>query len=379
MQALLVAESDQVPAASCHKIPDFFVISVDPADEKGRRSIFTHLNAFKVTFMEKLAASRLDVMQYLEPFVEGISEKFLKPIEEMWQPADLLPDARDEVFCSQVKELQERARELPYDFWAVLIGDTITEEALPTYEAWLVSIEGISMRKNTPWMQWVRAWTAEENRHGDLLNKFLYLSGQVDMRQLEVSTQYLIADGFDLQTSGDPYRSFVYTSFQELATNLSHGRVGALAKQADNPDLAKICGIIAGDEMRHARAYAAFIKEIFEADPNEMMLAFADMMKKKIVMPAHFLRETGVRIGETFDHFSNAAQRLGVYTSLDYVQILRRLIKNWDIEEIRGLDDLGERARDYLLALPNRLERAAERLRTPELEYSFSWIGQRNK
>jgi hypothetical protein len=40
--------------------------------------------------------------------------------------------------------------------------------------------------QDQPWADWTRRWTAEENRHGDLLNKYLYLSGRVDMRQIEV-------------------------------------------------------------------------------------------------------------------------------------------------------------------------------------------------
>lgn len=322
-------------------------------------------------------SGRLEVMHYLESFVDEVIEKYLKAVETNWQPADLLPDARQDDFFEKVKELQESAKELAYDFWAVLIGDMITEEALPTYESWLVGMEGVNQDKNKGWTKWIRGWTAEENRHGDVLNKYLYLSGRVNMRELEVSAQYLIADGFDIQTGADPYRNFVYTSFQEIATNISHGRVSALAKKADNTDLAKMCAIIAGDEMRHARAYKAFVEKIFEVDPNEMMLAFEDMMKKKIVMPAHYLRETGVKIGETFDHFSNAAQRLGVYTAHDYIHILRGLLKDWNIEKITGLNETGEKARDYLLALPDRLKRVSDRLKTPALEYEFSWIGQR--
>jgi acyl-[acyl-carrier-protein] desaturase len=325
----------------------------------------------------KLAYNRLEVMHHLESFVHEVMEQYLKPVEEIWQPSDLLPDSRDEDFLDKVKALQERARELAYDFWAVLIGDTITEEALPTYESWLVGMEGVNQEGGGAWVKWIRGWTAEENRHGDLLNKYLYLSGRVNMREMEVSTQYLIADGFDIQTGADPYRNFIYTSFQELATNMSHGRVAALAKKADNADLSKICAIIAGDEMRHARAYQAFVKKIFEVDPSEMMLAFEDMMKKKIVMPAHFLRETGVKIGSTFDHFSNAAQRLGVYTAQDYVQILAKLIKDWEVEKITGLNEAGEKSRDYLMALPERLKRISDRMKVPALEYEFSWIGSR--
>ena len=37
------------------------------------------------------------------------------------------------------------------------------------------------------------------------------------MREVEISTQHLIADGFDIGTSRDPYKNFIYTTFQELA------------------------------------------------------------------------------------------------------------------------------------------------------------------
>lgn len=322
----------------------------------------------------QLPSSRLEVMQFIGQKMDAFIEEYLKPIETMWQPSDFLPDSTSENFLTDVKLLQESAKELPYDYIAVLIGDTVTEEALPTYESWLMAVEGVNQVEANGWSKWVRFWTAEENRHGDLLNKFLYLSGRVNMREMEVSTQYLIADGFDIQTGTDPYRNFVYTSFQELATNISHRRTATLAKQFGNNILSKMCGVIASDEMRHAKAYKAFISEVFKVDTSEMMLAFEDMMKKKIVMPAHFLRETGTKIGQTFSHFSDAAQRLGVYTTNDYIEILDSLIKDWEIDKLNGLNDSAERARDYVMALPNRLRRIAERTRVPELEYNFSWI-----
>lgn len=322
-----------------------------------------------------LSGSRLEVMRHIETFVDEKLEKFLRPIDVNWQPADFLPDAQSPSFFEDIKNIQERARELPYDFWAVLIGDTITEEALPTYESWLMSMEGVNQPEGSGWSRWIRGWTAEENRHGDLLNKFLYLSGRVNMKEVEITTQYLIADGFDIQTGNDPYRNFVYTSFQELATNISHKRVGDLAKKHDNPHLGRLCALIAADEARHAFAYKAFINQIFEVDPSEMMVAFEDMMKKKIVMPAHYMRELGVNISKTFSHFSDAAQRLGVYTAKDYVDILNNLIKDWKIEHVTGLNEAGEKAREYLMKLPERLTRVSDRMKIPELEYKFRWIG----
>ena len=173
-------------------------------------------------------------------------------------------------------------------------------------------VDGISKYEQGGWMKWVRHWKAEENRHGYLLNKYVYLSGRVNMRQMEISTQYLIADGFDIGTGHDPYRNFIYTSFQELATNISHRRVASLSKQDGDKLLSKMCGVIASDEARHDKAYKDFMMRIFEVDPSEAMIVFEDMMPNKILMPAHFLCEIGLKMGQTFGYFTDAAQRLGV-------------------------------------------------------------------
>ena len=39
------------------------------------------------------------------------------------------------------------------------------------------------------------------------------------------------------------------------------------------------------------------------------------------------------------------------------------------------LSDVGEKARDYLVALPDRLQRVTDRMKEPEKEYEFKWIG----
>lgn len=325
--------------------------------------------------VNNISHTRLEVMQFLAQKMDSIVDTYLKKIDENWQPSDLLPDSSSDTFLTDVKELQLECKELPYDYLAVLVGDIITEEALPTYESWLMDVEGIGKSDREGWSKWIRMWTAEENRHGDLLNKYVYLSGRVNMRQMEISTQYLLADGLDNGAARDPYRNFVYTSFQEMATNISHRRTATLSKQYGNNQLSKICGLIAADELRHAKAYKSFIASIFEIDASEMMLAFEDMMRKKIVMPAHFLRQQGEKIGATFSHFSDAAQRLGVYTSADYTDILESLVKEWDIANITGLNDAAEKARDYLMALPQRFRRITDRTSTKApLQYEFNWI-----
>jgi len=317
---------------------------------------------------------RLEVMQFLEKNVEGFVDQFLIPIEKIWQPTDFLPNSEGDNFFEEVRELREIAKELPYDFWVVLVGDTITEEALPTYESWLMDVEGIDNVERNGWAAWVRQWTAEENRHGDLLNKYLYLSGRVNMREIEMTTQHLITDGFDIGTARDPYKNFIYTSFQELATYVSHNRVSQLAKSYGDKKLSKMCKMIAGDEMRHHNAYSEFVHQIFQVDPSEMMLAFQHMMKNKIIMPAGFLRESGNKISSAFDQFSDSAQRIGVYTATDYVDILQKLVNRWEIEKMSGLTDEAEKARDYLMKLPARMARISERLVIPQESHIFKWV-----
>ncbi|TCI85872.1 acyl-ACP desaturase [Tenacibaculum sp. M341] len=317
---------------------------------------------------------RKEVMKTLEEKIHGFVEDYLIPIEKIWQPTDFLPNSQSDNFIEEVREIREISKELDDDFWVVLVGDTITEEALPTYESWLLDLDGVTQDPDNGWAKWVRAWTAEENRHGDVLNKYLYLSGRVNMREVEISTQHLIADGFDIGTSTDPYKNFVYTSFQELATYVSHNNVAKIARKKGHKLLAKMSRIIAGDEMRHHKAYTAFVKEIFQIDPSEMMLAFEQMMKHKIIMPAMHLRESFNEKGSLFDDFSTVAQRLGVYTGFDYVDILKKLNDTWEIDKVTGLTAEAEKARDYLMKLPERMYRITERIKVPDTQFNFKWM-----
>jgi acyl-[acyl-carrier-protein] desaturase len=59
-------------------------------------------------------------------------------------------------------------------------------------------------------------WTSEENRHGDLLNKYLYLSGRVNMREVEMTTQHLISDGLTLELEEIPIKNLCIQVFRSL-------------------------------------------------------------------------------------------------------------------------------------------------------------------
>lgn len=282
--------------------------------------------------------------------------------EKAWQPQDFLPDLTQEGWEDSVKEMRAMAATVPDDLLVVLIGDMVTEEALPTYQTLLNTFEGCDDPTGTTdsaWARWSRGWTSEENRHGDLLNKYLYLGGRCNMRSVEVTIQHLITNGFNPQAKKDPYRGFVYTSFQERATKISHGNVGRLARQCGDRNLAKICAQIAGDEGRHEKAYQTFCEEILKRDPDGLIQVFGDMMRGMIAMPAEQM--TDGKNPKLYEDFSAVAQRLGVYTAVDYADIIEHLVKRWDLENLEGLSGATEKERDYLCRLPDRYRKLAER------------------
>lgn len=181
----------------------------------------------------------------------------------------------------------------------------------------------------------------------------------------------------DPGTENNPYLGFVYTSFQERATFISHGNTARLAKEGGDPVLARICGTIASDEKRHENAYTKITEKLLEVDPTGAMLAIADLMEKKITMPAHLMYD-GVD-PRLFEHFAAVAQRLGVYTVHDYADILEFLIERWGLEKLEGLTGEGRRAQEFVCGLAPRIRRLQElaEKRAKKIKphgVKFSWI-----
>ncbi|OVA03217.1 Fatty acid desaturase [Macleaya cordata] len=321
---------------------------------------------------------KMEIFKSLETWAEDNILVYLKPVEKSWQPQDFLPDPKSDGFYDQIKDLRERCKEIPEDYLVVLVGDMITEEALPTYITILNTLDGVKDEtgdSTSPWAVWTKAWTAEESRHGDLLNKYLYLSGRVDMKQVEKTIQYLIGSGMTPQIENNPYLGFIYTSFQERATFISHGSTARLAKDHGDIKLAQICGTIAADEKRHETAYTKIVEKLFEIDPDATLLGFADMMKKKISMPAHLMFDG--KDDNLFEHYSAVAQRLGVYTAKDYADILELLVARWNVEKLTDLSAEGRKARDYVCSLARRIKRLEERAQVRAKvaqTLPFSWV-----
>ena len=69
-------------------------------------------------------------------------EQFLIPSSKSWQPSDFLPDPSSDEFEDAVRALRAECKHLPAEYLVVLVGDMVTEEALPSYMSMLNRMDG---------------------------------------------------------------------------------------------------------------------------------------------------------------------------------------------------------------------------------------------
>jgi acyl-[acyl-carrier-protein] desaturase len=320
-----------------------------------------------------------EVLRSVEGWAESHLLPMLKPVDRTWQPHDLLPDPCSPGFREEVDELCARAQEIPDDYYVVLVGNMVTEEALPTYHAALNSFVGNDRPSGSDaWARWSRGWTAEENRHGDLLNRYLYLCGRVDVRRVEQTVHHLLTSGMRLASGRCPFRGFIYTAFHERATFISHGNTARRARELGDASLAKICGAIAADEKRHEAAYTMVVDKMLQVDADAAVRALEFMMRERILMPAYYMFDG--RDPDLFRHYAAVAQRLGVYTTADYADLVDFFVRRWGVADLAvGLTGEGRRAQEYVCRLPERVRKmdqlGARRRQTRGVH--FAWVFDR--
>lgn len=316
----------------------------------------------------------MDLFESMQGFVDENLKLLVDPATA-WQPTDYLPDLTADNWSERLAEFRAAADNLPDEVLVVLVGNMVTEEALPSYA---IRLEHVALdatgSDDHPWARWLRGWTAEENRHGDLLNAYLRLTGRVDMKAIEQTVHRLIRDGFDPRTDGDKPAGLIYAAFQERATRITHGNVGRLATQYGDANLAKICRRIAGDESRHETFYTRAVDRMIESEPDMVVLALRKVLRGLIAMPGS--RMFDGQDPNLFDHFASVSQKAGTYTIRDYAAILRHLIETWKIADL-SLTGQAAKAQDYLCRQPDRYEGLAESLGPKMADQPtapFAWI-----
>ena len=302
--------------------------------------------------------AKVEVLADLESLVDDLMVAH-ESKRVLWYPSELLapePGTDPDRF---LKQLRERSEGISTPARVALALNLLTEEGLPHFHRLLA----VYLGNESFWHKWTNLWTAEEDRHGAVLHDYMHDSRILDNPVLErMQFEYLKA-GFAPAWDRDPYRVFVYTSLQERATQVSHANTGKLAGTHE-PLIGEVLSNVAKEEARHYTFYRAIFKAVMERDPNQAMLSAAEIMPS-IEMP-----------GVAMPHFRDMAdvvRRAGIYGPRDYLKIVEELIRFWAIEAVTGLDEMGRKAQEKIMAVPARLLRVADMMETRSRAKTFSF------
>ena len=115
--------------------------------------------------------------------------------------------------------------------------------------------------------------------------------------------------------------------------------------------------------------------EIFGEDTDGAMTSYASMMKKTISMPAEELNS--IRNPTLYTDFSEVAQSTKIYTVEDYVGVFEKLNAEWEIKDREVTTIEAIQAQEYLLKLPQRYLKLADKRKNKEFSFDisrFDWI-----
>ena len=302
--------------------------------------------------------AKVEVLADLEPVVHDLMDAH-EAKRVLWFPSELLAPPPDTDPDHYVSALRRRAEGISLPARVALALNLLTEEGLPHFHRLLAAYLG----GDTFWSKWTNLWTAEEDRHGAVLHDYARDSRILDNPVLErMQFEYLKA-GFEPEWDKDPYRVFVYTTLQERATQVSHANTGKLAAEYE-PNIGTVLANVAKEEARHYVFYRTIFAEVLQRDPNRALASAAEIMPS-IDMP-----------GVSMPHFREMAdvvRRAGIYGPRDYLKIVEEQIRYWAIDKLDGLDEIGKRAQEKIMGIPQRLERVADAMEARSRAKSFSF------
>jgi acyl-[acyl-carrier-protein] desaturase len=302
--------------------------------------------------------SKIEVLHDLEEKVAELMEIHQRK-RELWFPSDLIGPGPDECPDTHLAELRARAEGIPDPARAALALNLLTEEGLPHFHRLLA----VYLGDESFWRRWNNLWTAEEDRHGQVLHDYARDTRLLQQRKLEeMQFEYLRA-GFHPAWDRDPYRVFAYTTVQERATQFSHSETGKIVGEYE-PRLGSILSQVAKEEARHYTFYRTIFEEILKRDPDQALHS-ASFILPAIDMP-------GVTM-PGFKELADVIRRAGIYGPRDYLRIVQEQIRYWKIESIEGLNELGRKAQEKILGIPARLKRIADHMDTKSKSKTFSF------
>ena len=276
---------------------------------------------------------------------EQLIDRHLEAAQE-WHPHAYIPWSAAEDFPEDYEWSPEEAN-VPAAVRSALFVNLLTEDNLPYYFRDIERMFG----RDGAWGEWVRRWTAEEGRHGIVLNGYLVATRSIDPVELERGRMAQVMGG---QVPEPPTlaEGLAYVSLQELATRISHFNTGNML---DDPAGKAVMRRVAADENLHYLFYRDAMAAIFEVDPSAAVIAINNQVQN-FQMPG-----TGI---PGFNQHAKAIADAGIYDfAIHHDKILKPVVlRDWKVEELEGLSPEGEEARDALVNQINRIGKLGRRM-----------------
>ena len=291
----------------------------------------------------------------LEPTAARLLDRHLAQARE-WFPHQLVPYSRGRDFEHDYEWSPDETT-LPAEVRSSLFVNLLTEDNLPYYFATIDRL----LTRSEAWGEWNRRWTAEEGRHSIVIRDYLTVTRAIDPVDLERARMAQVSRA-EVPEPDTPHECLVYVTLQELATRIAHHNTGKLV---DDPVGYDVMKRVAADENRHHLFYRDVSSAALEVDPSGMVIAI-ERQVRDFEMPG-----TGI---VDFDTHARAIARAGIYDfGIHHGQILVPVVlRQWGVEDVTGLSDEAERARDALVTRIRRIGKAGQRQARKRLEAEAS-------
>ncbi|MEQ8840871.1 MAG: acyl-ACP desaturase [Acidimicrobiales bacterium] len=287
----------------------------------------------------------LPLVEALESTAEKLLERHLGTTKE-WFPHALVPWTQATDYEPDYEWEPDDAT-IPPAVRSALFVNVLTEDNLPYYFRDIERMFG----RDGAWGEWVRRWTAEEGRHGMVINTYLQATRALDPVELERARMVQVQAG---QVPEPPSAAdgLAYVALQELATRISHFNTGTML---EDPVGRQVMRRVASDENLHFLFYRDALSAVIEVDPSAAVMAM-ERQTTDFAMP-------GLGI-PGFNAHAKAIADAGIYDlAIHHDQILQPVImRDWALESIEGLSAEAEESRARLVKYIARVGKVGARI-----------------
>ena len=291
-------------------------------------------------------ASDLSYLAELAPEAARLFERHLDKTTN-WYPHELVPYSRGRDFEAGGTWDPDEAP-MPNAVRSSLLVNLLTEDNLPYYFQVITRMFGA----DDVWGEWNRRWVSEEGRHSIVIRDYLIATRSVDPWDLERHRMHQLQAGFHGDTMDNAANGLAYVALQELATRIAHYNTG---ERLEDPAGREVMKRVASDENLHYLFYRDIVTAALKVDASTTVEAIEHQVAT-FEMPG-----TGI---DGFREHAKVIADAGIYDlAIHHDKILVPcVLRHWKLDQLTGLTDAAEKARDRLFKRMERIKRVADRL-----------------